>query len=128
MAFLDMKGLFPMKLENQGTFDPIKKVYRGNRSRFKRKGMSDILFFYMGKAVFIEVKTPKTFSYIQKHFEKLESGFVQSQSRITDQIRFQKEIEKRGNFAYFCDSIERAEKILDHISYKLIDEKELKIP
>jgi hypothetical protein len=119
LFYLDSRGLFPIKLENQGTFDPVKKIYRGNRSKYKRKGMSDIYFTYYGKPVFIEVKTPKNFKYIVKHYEELENGLIPSQSRITDQINFMKEIEKRGGFAYFCDSAERAEKILDNISYKL---------
>ena len=49
------------KNENVGIYDPAKRIYRKPWSKFKPKGISDIIGFVCGsgKAIFIEVKAPK---------------------------------------------------------------------
>lgn len=45
--------------DSVGIFDPIKKVYRSNKDRFRIKGVSDILGIHAptGRFIAIEVKT-----------------------------------------------------------------------
>lgn len=55
----------------QGTYDPRKGIYRKNNSKFRRNGVSDIIGFYKGFFIALEVKTPtrrKVVSDEQKYF------------------------------------------------------------
>lgn len=122
LQYLDLKSLYPCKLENQGTFDPIKKAYRGNRSKFKRDGLPDIMCFYLGKVVYFEVKKPEEYKYIVKHYDRLRKGLVKSKIKVTNQINFHEQVIKRGQYAFFTDSIQRTEELLDKISQQMIEE------
>lgn len=60
LAYLDLiaHGQF-WKVDVGGVFDSTKGVFRKRQSKFNYKGVPDIIGFYKGFFVGIEVKTPK---------------------------------------------------------------------
>lgn len=46
--------------DSVGIFDPTKKVFRKRKSKYARKGVSDIVACWRGFILCIEVKRPKT--------------------------------------------------------------------
>jgi penicillin-binding protein-related factor A (putative recombinase) len=44
-------------VKSQGTYDPVRKIFRNNRSRWEIKGVSDILGVWKGRFIAIEVKS-----------------------------------------------------------------------
>ena len=112
LDYLENRGCFPCKIERQGTFDRSKGIYRMNKSKYKRNGISDIMFFYKDTVYFCEVKTPEKYGYIQRNFEKLQAGEVKSQKTITTQIEFLWSVRKKKQVSFFCDSVERLKKIM----------------
>jgi hypothetical protein len=60
LYFLDEIGIFAWKNQSVGIFDPKKKIFRKNHSKFAIKGVSDIIgLLANGRALFIEVKAKK---------------------------------------------------------------------
>ncbi len=58
LSFLKMKGVFCFKVESQGTFDSVKKVYRRKNSIHRMLGISDICGIWAdGQFLAIEVKS-----------------------------------------------------------------------
>ncbi len=61
-AILDYLNILPeakfWKVDCTGIFDPKKGVFRQKRSKHRYKGVSDIIGFYRGRFIAIEVKTP----------------------------------------------------------------------
>ena len=59
LCFLEDIGFWARKLNSVGVFDPTKKVFRKNNSRFNQRGMPDIIALRDGQWFLIEVKTPR---------------------------------------------------------------------
>jgi penicillin-binding protein-related factor A (putative recombinase) len=58
LMFLNLlPGCKAWKNQSVGIFDPVKGIYRKNRSRWTAKGTSDILGIYKGKMLCLEVKS-----------------------------------------------------------------------
>lgn len=61
-AILDYLAIVPgakfWNVDVTGIFDAKKGIFRRRRSKHRYKGVSDIIGFYRGKFVAIEVKTP----------------------------------------------------------------------
>ena len=107
LLYLDHKGCFPCKIENAGTYDPTKKVFRAVVNPYRRKGISDIMFFWKDSVYFVEVKTPDELGYITRNWDKLNNGEVKSKERLTNQIRFLQSVRAKNQTGFFVDSIER---------------------
>lgn len=57
LRYLNMQGIYCWKNKTQGTYDPVKKIYRANTVK---KGVADILgILPNGRFLAIEVKTKK---------------------------------------------------------------------
>jgi hypothetical protein len=50
-------GFYCFKVDRQGTFDPVRKVFRKNHNKYKIAGVSDILGIVAGRFLAIEVKS-----------------------------------------------------------------------
>ncbi len=73
--------------DSVGIFDPVKKIYRKNKSKFHRNGVSDILGIWKKRFLAIEVKSPT--------------------GRLTDdQKKFIDEIAANGGIAFVARSVE----------------------
>lgn len=69
-------GCKAWKNKSMGTFDPVKRIYRANHSRFSEKGSSDILGIWQGKMLCIEVKSRRgTLRPEQKDFLETMDSF-----------------------------------------------------
>ena len=112
LEYLELRKAFPCKIERQGTFDPSKGKYRANKSKFKRNGISDVMFFWKDRVYFCELKTPEKYGYISRNFDKLKNRLVKSQQGISNQIEFILSVREKGQIGFICDSVERLEKIL----------------
>lgn len=65
LSYLHAKGVFAWRTNNQGTFDPVKKI----RRKFTGlKGVSDILGMHNGTLLAIEVKDKGALTLDQRHF------------------------------------------------------------
>lgn len=113
LKYLDYKGCFPCKIENTGVYDPRKKTFRKVVSPYKRKGISDIMFFWKGKTWFAEVKTPDELGYIMRNFEKLDRREVKSKERISNQVKFIQSVREQQQIGIFVDGIERLKKLME---------------
>ena len=98
LSFLKWLGFLCWKQETQGTYDPIKKIYRRKNSVHRMVGISDILAVdRMGRVIAIEVKSAKgRVSPDQKAFlERINQtngiGFV---ARSVDDV--ERELKTRG--------------------------------
>lgn len=112
LQYLEFKGCFPCKLENTGVYDPTKKTFRKVTSKYKRKGISDIMFFYKGVVWFAEIKSPEALGYIERHFERLENGEVKSKENITRQIDFLISVRCKQQIGIFVDSVDRLKELM----------------
>jgi hypothetical protein len=96
LEYLDyLPGCFAWKNNNTGIFDPTKKVFRKPKGRFLINGISDIIGMYKGKALFIEVKTPKTIKRVS-----------------VDQKEFLRRVGELGAIALVASSIEDVQNAL----------------
>lgn len=111
--YLELRGCFPCKIENTGVFDPRTRRFRSVTNQFKRKGISDIMFFWKGKVWFAEVKTPEKLKYIIKHWDRLKAREVPSKERESNQIEFLYQIRERGQVGVFVDSLERLKLLME---------------
>lgn len=59
LGFLRTFGFDCWKVDRQGTYDPVRKVFRKNHNPYKIKGVSDIHAFMLNKFIAVEVKAPK---------------------------------------------------------------------
>jgi penicillin-binding protein-related factor A (putative recombinase) len=92
-SFLSAKRIFHWKAKTVGTFDPTKKVFRKNAGY--RKGVSDIIGIFNGRALAIEVKSEK--------------------GRLSDeQKEFQHEFRLNGGIAFVARSVEDVRHGLEH--------------
>lgn len=58
LAWLNWQaGCKAWKNKSTGTYDPVAKTFRANRSKFSENGTSDILGIWQGKMLCIEVKS-----------------------------------------------------------------------
>ena len=112
LEYLDHRACFPCKIENTGIYDPRKKTFRTVTSPFKRKGISDIMFFYKGKVWYAEVKTPDELGYIMRNWQKLDRREVKSKERITNQIRFLQNVRQQQQVGIFIDGLDRLKDLM----------------
>jgi len=64
-----LPGCKAWKNKSMGTYDPVRKCFRANHSKFSEKGSSDIIGIWQGKMLCIEVKTKRgTLRPEQKEF------------------------------------------------------------
>lgn len=59
LFYLNKKGIFAWKNLTGGYFDPVRKRYRKQSSKFAINGVSDIIGIYESRPLFIEVKSKK---------------------------------------------------------------------
>jgi hypothetical protein len=59
LVWLHYKKVFVWKNPSSGYFDAKRGRFRKHRSPFAINGVSDIIALHKGRAIFIEVKTPK---------------------------------------------------------------------
>jgi len=111
--YLELRGCFPCKVENTGVYDPSKKTFRKVTSPYKRKGISDLMFFWKGKVWYCEVKTPDELGYIERNWDKLNNGTVKGKERITNQIRFLQSVRNHEQVGFFVDSLERLKMLME---------------
>lgn len=117
--FLERLGMFPIKFENQATFDPM-----GFRRKFiggtKRRGVSD-LFFTAGRLVVCEVKTPDRYGYIKRNWDKIREHIPKpvpkrvkgiktkkvsdDKQRYKEQMEFIDKMKSLGHSGFFADSV-----------------------
>lgn len=82
LNFLKTVGIFVFKIDRQGTYDSVKKVFRSNKNPHKIKGVSDIIGIVGGRFLAIEVKaekgylTPEQRLFLVKVNEEGGIGFV----------------------------------------------------
>lgn len=57
LAWLIANGAFVWPNHSIGIFDPVKKIYRKNRAKFYKQGVSDILGIWKDRPLAIEVKS-----------------------------------------------------------------------
>ena len=71
------------KVDCTGIFDAKKGVFRQRKSKHRKKGVSDIIGFYRGRFIAIEVKTPARRKKTTKEQEEfLESAAENGQLAI----------------------------------------------
>lgn len=120
--FLERLGMFPIKFENQGTFDPRTGMRRKIIGGTKRKGVSD-LFFTAGGLVVCEVKTPDRYGYIERNWDKIREHVPKpvpkkvkgvktkkvsdDKQRYKEQMEFIEEMKRLGHRGFFADSVQR---------------------
>lgn len=115
--FLEGMGWFPIKFENQATFDPTAFKRRAFNGKKKRRGVSDLIFFCGGKAVFCEVKAPERLAYILRNWDKILAHIPKPRVKGTkakydqkknyqEQIRFIQSIQERGQIGFFADGVQ----------------------
>jgi len=111
--YLSIRGCFPCKIDNTGIYNPTRKSFMTVTNKFKRKGTSDVFFFWKHRVYFMEIKTPEKLGYIERNFKKLEQGLVKSQINITRQIEFLKECKKGDQVGFFCADVNRLKEIME---------------
>lgn len=96
LSFLRSIGIWCWKNDRQGTYDPVRKVFRKNNNPYKIKGVSDILGVIQGRMLAIEVKAPK--------------GVIRPEQRV-----FIARINEEGGIAFVARSLEQAaSQLLSH--------------
>lgn len=110
-------GAFAWKNPTAGYYDSKIGKFRKQKSKFAINGGSDILLSYKNVQA-IEVKTPKEYAYLMKHYEELRNyiGPCKKKNHLRDQIFFIEQINKTGNVAFFADSVERVREKLKELS------------
>lgn len=105
------KRIFAWKVPKSGYFDTKRGIFRKQVSRFAINGNSDIAGFLPGKGLYIEVKTPKEYRYLFKHYEAIKgfTGECKKKNHLKEQIDFIERAQASGNAAFFADSVECVE-------------------
>lgn len=109
LTYLNMcRGFLCYKLNNTGIYDPKLKDFRKVQNKFIPKGPSDIFGTYYSRSVYIEVKTPKEYAYLIKHYEELRKyvGKSKAKNHLKDQIRFIESNSALGCIAFFTCSLD----------------------
>jgi hypothetical protein len=121
--WLERLGLFPIKFESQGTFDPRTGMRRKIIGGTKRKGVSDLFFTVGGRLRVCEVKTPDEYAYIMRNWDKIRVHVPtppppkvkgEKQKKVNDkklhyqeQMFFIDKMTEIGHGGFFADSVER---------------------
>jgi penicillin-binding protein-related factor A (putative recombinase) len=94
LKYLSFKreGKFWMN-KSTGTYDPVRKIFRKNRSKWEILGVSDILGIYREKFIAIEVKSAKG-------------------RASPEQVKFIAEINRLGGVAFIARGVEDVEREL----------------
>lgn len=114
--FLERLDMFPVKFENQGTFDPTTMQRRFIQGGTKRKGVSDLFFFCGGCVVFCEVKVPEKYTYILRNWDMLKAHVPKprlkgvkkkydAKENYQEQIRFIETVTLKGQIGFFADGV-----------------------
>ena len=119
----DSLGMFPIKFESQGTFDPRTGMRRKIIGGTKRKGVSDLFITVGGKLRVCEVKTPDELGFIERNWDKIRAHVPKpippkvkgvkrkpvndSKQRYKEQIEFIEKMKELGHGGFFADSIHR---------------------
>lgn len=111
--YLEYRGCFPCKIESTGVFDPKSRRFRSVTNPYKRKGISDVMFFWKGKVWFMEVKTPDKLKYIIKHWDRLEKKEVPSKERESNQIQYLHSVRKKEQVGIFVCSLDRLKILME---------------
>lgn len=116
---LERLGMFPIKFENQATFDPtgFRRNFAGGS---KRRGVSD-LFFTAGRLVVCEVKTPDKYAFIMRNWDKIREHIPKplppkvkgvkrkkpndDKQRYKEQMEFIDKMKSLGHSGFFADSV-----------------------
>jgi len=88
---------FAWKNNSVGIYDPVKKIYRKSWNKYAINGVSDILGVYKGKALAIEVKTPKTKNKVSEA-----------------QKNFLYQFNKRGGLGFVASSVNDVKHVLEN--------------
>lgn len=109
--FLNALDAFPIRNENQGQADFKQKTFRAFNSRYKRRGVSDLMFFFAGETYFNELKSVSALLYINTHIEKIkwfdsEDQPKHQKARYKFQYEFLCSVAERGCKAFFADSVQ----------------------
>lgn len=105
LQYLDYSGYYPIKIDNTGIFDPKRGVFRSRANPYKRSP-PDIIFFYKGKTIFCEVKTPDKLGHIKRNWKKLVDKVSPSNKHLHDQVDCCLKIRSHGQIFIFVDSLE----------------------
>ncbi len=91
-------------------------VMRKHKSKFIKKGVSDILYLSSGTFYAFEVKTPGEYKYILKHLEKIRatipSQLNEKQLHIWEQEEYLQGIRVNGGVGSFVCSLGQVRTIL----------------
>lgn len=85
-----LSDCFVWPVHSVGVYDPIKRIYRKNHSKYHRNGVSDICGIYKARPLAIEVKAPKgVLSDHQKSFinEFRRHGGIAFVARSVEDVR-----------------------------------------
>jgi hypothetical protein len=122
--FLERIGAFPLKFENQGTFDSRTGMRRKVVGGKKRLGVSDLFFSVGGRLHVCEVKTPEKYGYIFRNWNAIRAHVPKPVPRRTpggpkpkkkddpkkryqEQIEFIEKMKSLGHGGFFADSVQR---------------------
>ena len=89
LSYLDIKGIFAYNQPTVGVWDKERERFRLPSSKFRIKGIADIIGIYKGRFLAIEVKTPK-----------------RRKNLSVDQANFLDRIRREGGIAFVATSIE----------------------
>ena len=98
-------------------YDPKVKRWIKPKAQYSPPGIVDIdgVLAPDGKTLFIEVKTPKEYQYVIKHYDRIKTGIWDKKDKrriLQNQIIFMEERVKLGAIAFFSDSIQRTQNLL----------------
>ena len=93
---------------NAPLYDRKRECYRKPSRLYCPNGISDITFYYSGKAYAIEVKTEKEYKFVVKHYDRLLNGFAKTKKdvHIQNQILFIESVKRTGNAGFFTCSLD----------------------
>lgn len=104
-----------IRINNIGIFDDKKKI---RRKSVNPQGISDLLYIFKGRSVFIEVKSEKEYKYIKKNYDKIKNGLWPVKSRnqhYKNQILFIEKSSEKGIPGFFTSTIDDTMKKLSSL-------------
>lgn len=113
-AWLEIKRLIYIR-NNTGEAPYQNKDGTYRRVKFGCPGMSDIQFWYRKRTVWCEVKSPKEYKYVMKHFDRIASGQklkTKKDIHLLEQINFILNMRENGCLGFFASSSMEVEKEL----------------
>jgi len=91
-------------------------VMKKHKSRFVKKGVSDIQFVFQGMFYAFEVKTPTEYAFAMKHYHNIYSSPYEVLSakkrHLKDQIEYLEGIRRNGFVGEFVNSVSMVKEIL----------------